>query len=84
MIAAQVANTATKFEQPMYEAYSVAVYTTWVAGIASGSKATGKTLINKSAALFLTCQGTCHYNLWILLIFSAITKFCYTRTCFSV
>ena len=26
--AAQVANAATKYEQPIYEAYSVAVYTT--------------------------------------------------------
>ena len=25
----QVANTATKYEQPIYNAYSVAVYTTW-------------------------------------------------------
>ena len=28
IVGAQVANTATKYEQPMYEAYSVAVYTT--------------------------------------------------------
>ena len=28
-VPAQVANTATEHVQPMYEAYSVAVYTTW-------------------------------------------------------